>query len=329
MSKRIDVMTCLFIALAACPVRADRDPLPSWNDTPAKQSIVRFVAAVTDKGGPSFVPPAARIAVFDNDGTLWCEQPAYPQFIFGMDRAKTLAPRHPEWKDREPFKSALAGNLEGVLASGVHGLIELTAATHGGMTADEFDRIVRDWLATAKHPRFHRPYTECVYQPMLELLAYLRANGFKTYIVSGGGLEFMRPWTEKVYGIPPEQVIGSTIVTELEMHEGKPVIMRKPEIALLNDKEEKPLAIHRIVGRRPIAAFGNSDGDLPMLQWTAAGDGPRFCLFVHHTDAEREFAYDRQSPVGRLDKGLEHAKTNGWTVVDIKKDWKCVFPVEE
>ncbi len=329
MSKRIDALPFLLIVLVVCPVRADRDPLASWNDTPARQSIMKFVAAVTDKDGARFVPPADRIAVFDNDGTLWCEQPAYPQFFFGMDRVRVLAPQHPEWKDREPFKSAVAGNLEGVLASGVRGLIELTAATHGGMTADEFDRIARDWLATAKHPRFQRPYTECVYQPMLELLAYLRANGFKTYIVSGGGLEFMRPWTERVYGIPPEQVIGSTTATRLELREGRPVIVRGLEIEWLNDQEEKPLAIQRIVGRRPIAAFGNSDGDLPMLRWTAGGDGERFCLFVHHTDAEREFAYDRQSPVGRLDQGLEHARKNGWTVVDMKTDWKRVFPARE
>ncbi|MBI4580830.1 MAG: haloacid dehalogenase-like hydrolase [Planctomycetes bacterium] len=305
------------------------DPLPSWNERAAKQSIVAFVQRVTVSGSPDFVPRAERIAVFDNDGTLWCEQPAYPQFVFGMDRARGLAPQHPEWRDREPFKSAVTGDLKGVTASGVKGLIELTAVTHGGMTTDEFDRIVQDWLATARHPRFGRPYTECVYQPMLEVLTYLRANGFKTYIVSGGGLEFMRPWTQRVYAIPPEQVLGSTIVTRFELRDGKPVLMRLAEIELINDKAAKPVAIYEATGRRPLAAFGNSDGDLEMLQWTAAGAGPRFCLFVHHTDADREYAYDRDSPVGRLDKGLIEAAQKRWTIVDIKKDWRRVFPADK
>lgn len=302
------------------------DPLPSWNDGPVKQSLVSFVTGVVTEGGANFVAPAERVAVFDNDGTLLCEQPAYPQFIFGMDRMKATASRHSELKDKEPFKSALAGNLEGVIATGVHGLIELTAGTHGGLTTGEFDAVVMEWLATARHPRFQRPFHECVYQPMLELLAYLRANGFKTFIVSGGALEFLRPWTEKVYGIPPEQVIGSSVLTRLELRDGKPVIVRRAGIGLINDHAEKVLSIERVIGRRPILAFGNSDADFPMLQWTAAGRGPRFCAYIHHTDGEREYAYDRQAKTGRLDKGLDEAKARGWAVVDIKRDWKRVFP---
>jgi phosphoserine phosphatase len=303
--------------------------LPSWNDGAAKRSLLKFVADVVAKGSHGYVAPAERIAVFDNDGTLWCEQPAYPQFVFGMDRMRVVGAKRPELADKEPFKSALAGDLNGVAASGVHGLIELTASTHGGLTTQEFDRVVDDWLASARHPRFQRSYTECVYQPMLEVLACLRANQFKCYIVSGGALEFMRPWTERVYGVPPEQVIGSTVKTKLETRDGSPVIVRLPEIELINDKAEKVLSIQRVIGRRPIAAFGNSDGDLPMLQWTAAGNGPRFCLYVHHTDGDREFAYDRKSATGRLDKGLEEAKARGWTVVDMKRDWRRIFPFEK
>ena len=245
-----------------------------------------------------------------------------------MDRVKAVAAQHPEWNTKEPFKSALAGDLKGVVASGVHGLIELPAAACAGMTIDEYDRTARDWLATARHPRFARPYTDCVYQPMLELLAFLRANGFKSYVVSGGSLEFMRPWTERVYGIPPEQLIGSTVVNKVEVRNGQPVMVRQAEIELINDKGEKPLSIQRVIGRRPILAFGNSDGDLPMLQWTASGRGRRFCGYVHHTDGEREYAYDRTAATGRLDKGLDEAAAKGWTVVDMKRDWKRVFPFE-
>ena len=305
------------------------DSLPSWNDGKAKQSIIAFVAKVTKAGSPDFVPPAERIATFDNDGTLWAEQTMYFQLLFALDRVKALAPQHPEWKDKEPFASLLKGDVKGALAGGEHAILEIVMATHAGMTTEDFEKIVKDWIATAKHPTTKRPYTEMVYQPMLELLAYLRANDFKTFIVSGGGIEFMRPWTEKVYGIPPEQVVGSSIKTKFETRNGKPVIVRLPELIFMDDKEGKPIGINSHIGRRPIAAFGNSDGDLQMLQWTTAGQGPRFALYVHHTDAEREWAYDRKSNIGRLDKGLDEAKAKGWTVVDMKRDWKVIFPHEK
>lgn len=302
------------------------DPLPSWNDGKAKESIVAFVEKVTKEGSADFVPANERIATFDNDGCLWAEQPMYFQAFFVFDRIKTLAPQHPEWKTNEPFASVLKGDLKSALAGGEHALLEMAMATHAGMTTEEFEAIVSDWLATAKHPTTKRPYTEMVYQPMLELLAYLRANGFKTFIVSGGGIEFMRPWSERVYGIPPEQVVGSSIKTKFELRNGKPVLVRLPELNFIDDKEGKPVGINQHIGRRPIAAFGNSDGDLQMLQWTAAGSGPRFCLYVHHTDAEREWAYDRDSSVGRLDKGLVEAQAKGWTVADMKQDWKVIYP---
>jgi phosphoglycolate phosphatase-like HAD superfamily hydrolase len=302
------------------------EPLPSWQDGPAKRAIVDFVARVTARGRPDFVPEPERIATFDNDGTLWAEQPMYIQMAFVLDRVKALAPQHPEWKEKQPFRAVLEGDLKALAASGEKGLIEVGMATHAGMTTEEFEQIVTDWLAVAKHPRFNRPYTECIYQPMVELLAYLRANGFKTYIVSGGGIEFMRPWTEKVYGIPPEQVIGSTIKTKFEVRDGKPVLMRLPEIDFIDDREGKPVSINKFIGRRPILAFGNSDGDQQMLQWTAAGSGARFMGLVHHTDAEREYAYDRTSHFGRLDKALDEAKARGWTVVSMKDEWKTIFP---
>ncbi len=305
------------------------DPLPSWNDSKAKQSITAFVGKVTKPGSPDFVPVAERIATFDNDGTLWAEQPLYFQLLFALDRVKALAPQHPEWKEKEPFASLLEGDVKGALAGGEHAMLEIVMATHAGMTTEEFEKIVKDWVATAKHPKTQRPYTEMVYQPMLEVLAYLRANGFKTFIVSGGGIEFMRPWTEAIYGIPPEQVVGSSIKTKFEMRDGKPVLVRLPELNFIDDKAGKPVGIHEHIGRRPIAAFGNSDGDLQMLQWTAAGKGARFCLYVHHTDAEREWAYDRESHIGRLDKGLDEAQARGWTIVSIKDDWKRVFPFDE
>ncbi|MBW2605954.1 MAG: haloacid dehalogenase-like hydrolase [Deltaproteobacteria bacterium] len=316
-----------FIFASLSPALA-ADSLPSWKDGKAKQSIIEFVAKVTKEGSSDFVPPNERIAVFDNDGTLWAEQPMYVQLFFALDRVKALAPQHPEWKDKEPFASLLKGDVKGALGGGEHAILEIIMATHAGMTTAEFEKIVEDWIATAKHPTTKRPYTEMVYQPMLELLAYLRANGFKTFIVSGGGIEFMRPWTEKVYGIPPEQVIGSSINTKFEMHDGKPVLRRLPELNFLDDKEGKPVAINQHIGRRPIAAFGNSDGDLQMLQWTTAGQGRRFALYVHHTDAEREWAYDRKSSIGRLDKGLDEAPKKGWTVVDMKLDWKVIYPFE-
>ena len=316
------IVVLVFIASMALAT----DQLPSWNDGKAKQSIVTFVEKVTKAGSPDFVPVAERIATFDNDGCLWAEQPMYFQALFIFDRIKALAPQHPEWKEKEPFASVLKGDMKGALAGGEHALMEMVMTTHAGMTTEEFEKIVKGWISTAKHPKTGRLYTEMVYQPILELLAYLRANGFKTFIVSGGGIEFMRPWTERVYGIPPEQVIGSSIKTRFEMRDGKPVLMRLPEINFIDDKAGKPVGIQQHIGRRPIAAFGNSDGDLQMLQWTTAGSGPRFALILHHTDAEREWAYDRTSSVGRLDKALDEATTKGWTVVDMKKDWKIVFP---
>jgi len=314
--KTIRTQTLVAAALLAAvafttTITCAADPLPSWNDGPAKKAIVDFVAKVTKPGSPHFVPVAERIATFDNDGCLWAEQPMYFQAFFVFDRVKALAPRHPEWKEKEPFASVLKGDVKSALAGGEHALMEMVMATHAGMTTEEFAQIVKDWLATAKHPVTKRPFTEMVYQPMLELLAYLRANGFKTFIVSGGGIEFMRPWTEKVYGIPPEQVIGSSIKTKFELRDGKPVLVRLPELSFNDDKDGKPVGINQHIGRRPIAAFGNSDGDLQMLQWTAAGPGPRFCLYVHHTDADREWAYDRESHIGRLDKGLDEAKEKG------------------
>ena len=305
------------------------DPLPSWNDTAPTKAIVAFVEKVTKKGSPDFVPVPERIATFDNDGTLWAEQPMYFQFFFALDRVKALAPQHPEWKTKEPFASLLKGDVQGALAGGERAMLEIVMATHTGITTTEFEQIVKDWLATAKHPKTNRPYTEMVYQPMLELLAYLRANGFKTFIVSGGGIEFMRPWTEKVYGIPPERVIGSSIKTRFEIRDGKPVLVRLPELNFIDDKTGKPVGINSHIGRRPIAAFGNSDGDHQMLQYTAAGGAARFCLLVHHTDGEREWAYDRNSSIGRLDKALDEAQAKGWTVVDMKQDWKVICPFEK
>jgi len=305
------------------------DVLPSWNDGKTRQSIVAFVEKVTRPGSPDFVPVTERIAVFDNDGTLWSEQPMYFQAFFIFDRIKTLAPRHPEWKTKEPFASVLKGDVKAALAGGEHALIEMAMATHADTTTAEFEKIVKDWIATAKHPKTNKLYTEMVYQPMLELLDYLRANGFKTFIVSGGGIEFMRPWTERVYGIPPEQVIGSSIKTKFEMRDGKPALVRLPEINFVDDKAGKPVGINQHIGRRPIAAFGNSDGDLQMLQWTCLTDGTRFCLIVHHTDAEREWAYDRKSHIGALDKALDEAQAKGWTVLDMKKDWKVIFAFEK
>lgn len=319
----------LLLSFATVTHALSLDPLPSWNSGPAKSAIVQFVKEVTKKGGPDFVPSAERIATFDNDGTLWCEQPMYVQLAFALERVKAEAPNHPEWKTTEPFKSVLADDMKGVMASGEHGLLELVMATHAGMTVDEFNQISKYWLTQSRHPKFNRPYTELVYQPMLELLKFLRANGFKTYIVSGGGVEFMRPWTEKVYGVPPEQVIGSNIKTKYELVDGKPVLMRLPEIDFIDDKDGKPVGIQKFIGRRPIAAFGNSDGDYQMLQWTTENNGPHFGLLVHHTDAEREFAYDRDTASGRLDKALDEAPKNGWTVVDMKKDWKRIFPFEK
>jgi phosphoserine phosphatase len=314
------------VALLISSVAFAADPLPSWNDTANRKAIMRFVENVTKEGGPNFVPVSQRIATFDNDGTLWAEQPMYVQFFFAVDRVKALAPQHPEWKTKEPFASLLKGDMKGALAGGEHSLVEMVMATHAGMTSDDFDTIVKQWMATAKHPTTGKPFTSMIYQPMSELLAYLRANGFKTFIVSGGGIDFMRPWTERVYGIPPEQVIGSSGGLKYEIRDGRPTTVKVPAIVHNDDKDGKPIGIQRHIGRRPIAAFGNSDGDLQMLQWTCSAPGPRFCLFVHHTDAAREFAYDRQASVGKLDKGLDEAKAKGWTVVDMKNDWNAIYP---
>jgi hypothetical protein len=300
--------------------------LPSWNDGEPRSAIIAFVERVTDPQDADFMPVDERIAVFDNDGNLWSEKPAYFQLLFAIDRVKALAPKNPEWKDKQPFKAVLENDMDALVASGEKGLIDLVLATHAGMTTVEFEQVVTDWLAEARHPRFDRPFTELIFQPMLELLDYLRDNGFKTFIVSGGGVEFMRPWVQGVYGIPPEQVVGSTIKVEFEMRDNGPVLVRKPEIDFIDDKAGKPVGIHQFIGRKPIFASGNSDGDLQMLQWATAGDGPSFGLILHHTDAEREWAYDRESHVGRLDKALDLAPASGWVVIDMKKDWKRVYP---
>jgi len=331
LSRRI-LLSALAVAPAVIgPLRSTSasaqgaDPLPSWNDGATKQSITSFVARVTTQG-PDFVPADQRIATFDNDGTLWIEQPMYVQLAFILDRVKALAPQNPGWKTKQPFQAVLDGDMKAVAASGEKGLMQLMAVTHAGMTSEEFSKIASDWIASARDQRFKRPYTELVYQPMLELLAYLRANGFKTFIVSGGGIEFMRPWAEKIYGIPPEQVVGSSIKTRFEMRDGRPILFRLPEINFIDDKAGKPLGINQHIGRRPLAAFGNSDGDLEMLQYTTLSGGVRLGLIVHHTDAEREYAYDRQSHIGKLDKALDAAAINKWTVVDMKNDWKRIFP---
>lgn len=305
------------------------DPLPSWNDGPTKQAILGFVAKVTEEGGKDFIPPAERVAVFDNDGTLWSEQPVYFQFAFALDRVKALAPKHPEWKEKQPFKAVLEGDRKAALAGGEKAMMEIIAATHAGMTTDEFDQLVRDWVKTARHPKFDRPYTDLVFQPMLEVLAHLRANGFKTYLVSGGGIEFMRVFADRVYGVPPEQVVGSSGKLKYEVRDGRPVLVKLPEIAFIDDGPGKPAGIQENIGRRPVMAFGNSDGDFHMLQWATAGKGARFGLIVHHTDAEREWAYDRTSHIGKLDKALDAAPKAGWTVVDMKADWKVIYPFQK
>jgi len=334
-SKTIAAMLALTFLLACSPsgngsqTTAATDPLPSWNDGEVKQAILDFVARVTDPASPDFVPEPERIATFDNDGTLWAEQPLYFQLFFTIDRVKALAPEHPDWKSRQPFQAVLENDMEALLETGEHGLIEIVMATHSGMTTEEFEQTVSDWLATATHPTTGRPYTEMVYQPMLEVLDFLRANGFKTFIVSGGGIEFMRPWTEGVYGIPPEQVVGSSIKTSFEVRDGEPVLVRLPEMDFFDDKEDKPVGINSHIGRRPIAAFGNSDGDFQMLEWTTAGSGARLGVFVHHTDGEREWAYDRESHIGRLGRGLDEANARGWIVVSMKDDWRTIFPLAD
>jgi phosphoglycolate phosphatase-like HAD superfamily hydrolase len=316
------------LSISAGRALAQSDPLQSWNDGVAKTAITDFVARVTTQGGTDFVRPEERVAVFDNDGTLWCEQPIYFEVAFALDRVKAMAPQHPEWKQQQPFRAFLAGDRTALTSLSKKAILAMIAASHSGMTTDEFAKSVADWFATARHPRFDRPYNELTYQPMVELLVYLRANGFKTFIVSGGGVEFMRVWTEKAYGIPPEQVVGSSGVTKFEMAaDGLPVLMKLDKVEFVDDGPGKPVGINRFIGRRPILAFGNSDGDLQMLQWTTVGgSGARFGGIVHHTDDEREYLYDRGSRVGKLDKALDEAKLRGWTVVDMKKDWKEIFP---
>jgi phosphoserine phosphatase len=301
------------------------DPLPSWNAGTSKARIVAFVQAVTEPGGKDFVAPADRIAVFDNDGTLWSEQPMYFQLAFALDRVKAMAPKHPEWKTKQPFKAAIEGDMKTLAAAGERGLLELVAASHAGLTTDEFAAVVKDWLATARHPKLERPYAELTFVPMVELLAYLRANGFQTWIVSGGGIEFMRVFAERAYGVPPQQMVGSSLELKYELRNGKPVLVQQPKVAFIDDKAGKPVGIHKAIGKRPIAAFGNSDGDFQMLEWTTSAPGARLGVIVHHDDAEREYAYDRKSPVGRLDRGLDEASARGWTLVSMKNDWKQVY----
>jgi haloacid dehalogenase-like hydrolase len=328
--KRLSFVLSLILILGGLAPAQAADPLPSWNDGAAKRNIMEFVGKVTKEGSPDFVPVPERIATFDNDGTLWSEQPMYFQLIFALDRVKAMAPQHPEWKGKEPFASLLKGDVKGALAGGEKAIAEIVMATHADMTTAEFEQIVKDWIATARHPKTKKPYTDMVFQPMLELLAYLRANGFKTFIVSGGGIEFMRPWTERVYGIPPEQVVGSSIKTKYEMRGGKPVLVRLPAIDFIDDKAGKPVGINSHIGRRPIAAFGNSDGDQQMLEWTQAGGGACLMMLVHHDDAEREWAYGADSKIGTFSDALmAEAKKSGWTVISMKKDWKAIFAFEK
>ncbi|TYC48321.1 haloacid dehalogenase-like hydrolase [Rhodobacterales bacterium] len=315
-------------AVWATAALAQSDPLPSWNEGAAKQALVTFVENVTSEGGSGYVAPADRIATFDNDGTLWVEHPIYTQLAFALDRVKALAPEHPEWKTTQPFQAVLENDMEALGAAGEQGIVEILAATHAGMSTEAFEKIVSEWIATARHPKFDRPYTELVYQPMIELLEYLRDNDFRTFIVSGGGIEFMRPWTEEAYGIPPEQVVGSSIVTEFKMIDGEPRLMRTPKIAFVDDKAGKPVGILTHIGKQPIAAFGNSDGDYEMLQYTTVGATGRLGMFVHHDDAEREYAYDRDTHFGKLDKGLDNASKEGWHIISMKNDWKQIFPAD-
>ena len=325
MKRALRILTACLLCLpfAAC---APSRELASWNDGPTRDSIIAFVQEAHTPDSPGHIPAPERIAVFDNDGCLWAEQPAYFQLFFAMDRVRALAPQHPEWRTQQPFRAVLENDMAALTASGEHGILELVMASHAGLTTDEFADVVRAWITTARHPTTGRPYTEMVYQPMLELLDFMRDHGFKTYIVSGGGIEFLRVFAEEVYGIPPEQVIGSSISTEFAMTDAGPVIRRLPEIDFIDDKAGKPLAINKHIGRRPAAAFGNSDGDLQMLQWTTAGDGPRLGVLIRHTDADREWAYDRDSHIGRLDRALDEAAARGWLVVDMKQDWNRIFP---
>jgi hypothetical protein len=319
----------LATALTGGSIAQASEILPSWNDGKSKQSIIDFVTKVTKEGSPDFIPAADRLATFDNDGTLWGEQPLYVQLFFALDRIKALAPEHPEWKAKEPFASVLKGDLKGALAGGAPALLAIVGMTQAGLTTEEYAQNVKEWLATAKNPKTGKLFTEMAYQPMVELLEYLRANGFKTFIVSGGGVEFMRVFAQGIYGVPPEQVIGSSGKLKFELRDGKPALVKQPELLYYDDKDAKPIAIQTFIGRRPIAAFGNSDGDLEMLQWTCSTVTAHFCLFVHHDDAKRESSYDRKSPIGQLDKGLDEAQLEGWTVVSMKDDWKTIYVNEK
>ena len=326
--SRVTILVIIvLLSLSASLFAKAADPLPSWSDGETKSAIVAFITKVTDKTDPDFVPVAKRIATFDNDGTLWVEHPLYTQLAFALDRVKALAPKHPEWKEKQPFKAVLKNDMKALAKSGRKGLLEIIAVSHAGMSVEDFESIVTQWIETAKHPRFDRHYTELVYQPMLELLSYLRANGFKTFIVSGGGIEFMRPWTDKIYGIPSYQVVGSSIKTEYLWKDNEARIMRKPALNFIDDKADKPVGINEYIGMRPIFAVGNSDGDYEMLQWTTTRkDLPSFGAIVHHTDGKREYAYDRDTPFGTLSKGLDDAGKYHWHLIDMKKDWKTIFP---
>ncbi|MDO6761391.1 HAD family hydrolase [Tamlana sp. 2_MG-2023] len=305
-----------------------KDPLPSWAEGKTKESIKSYVTDVTTEGSSNFIPVADRIATFDNDGTLWSEQPAYFQLFFAISRIKDLAPEHPEWKNKQPYKAVLENDMKSLMASGEKGLIEIVMTTHAGMTAEAFEKVVKDWFTKDTHPRFKKPFNTLIFQPMLELLDYLRANDFKTYIVSGGGVEFMRPWVEEAYGIPKEQVVGSSIKTEFVMENGKAQIKRLPAIDFIDDKAGKPVGINKFIGKKPVFTAGNSDGDLQMMQYGDSNKYPSFQLYVHHTDAEREWAYDRESHIGQFNKGLDYATENGWTIIDMKKDWKVIYPFQ-
>jgi len=326
--KHISFIIIAVFLFTACTQKEQKasDPLPSWNESPSKTAIINFVKTTTNPGSATFIPQKDRVAVFDNDGTLWSEQPIYFQLAFAIDRVKEMADDHPEWQTEQPFKALLEGDIKTALSGGEEELLEIIMSTHAGMTTKEFEQTVKDWISSARHPQTGKLYKEMVFQPMLEVLNYLRENGFKTFIVSGGGIDFMRPWTQEVYGIPPDQVVGSSGKVKFEFIDDQPVLLKLPEINFIDDKEGKPVGIHQFIGKQPVMAFGNSDGDLAMLQYTASNMNKSLMVYIHHTDSEREWAYDRESHIGKLDKGLDEANEKGWTVIDMKKDWKVIFP---
>ena len=330
-SMKLNLCMLTFFALtlmilSSVTASQPQDPLPSWNDGPNKQAIIEFVTKTTDQNQASFIPPTRRIATFDNDGTLWSEQPLYFQAIYIFDRIRELAPEHPEWQQKEPYASVLNGDSKSALAGGKQALLEMLMGTHAAVTASEFSESVADWLASARHPDSGKPYTAMVYKPMLELLDYLRDNDFKVFIVSGGGIDFLRVFAEEVYGVPPEQVVGSSLKAKYEIRNGLPVIVKQAEVDFIDDKAGKPVGIHRYIGRRPILAVGNSDGDFEMLEWTSAGEGPSLAMIVHHDDAKREWAYDRESHIGRLVRGLDEGPQRGWKIISMKNDWNLIYP---